>query len=42
MPRLQKIVKVPDIDWTKYRFLPESRIAEQTGISNQTNMLYEY
>ncbi|KAI8353294.1 hypothetical protein EDC96DRAFT_577272 [Choanephora cucurbitarum] len=30
MPRLQKVISVPSIDWGRYRFLPESRLAEQT------------
>ncbi|KAI9496641.1 hypothetical protein BDB00DRAFT_808170 [Zychaea mexicana] len=31
VPKLQKIASVPTIDWSKYRFLPDSRIAEQTA-----------
>ncbi|KAG2219801.1 hypothetical protein INT45_001133 [Circinella minor] len=38
VPKLQKIASVPVIDWTKYRFLPDSRIAEQTG----TNSLLDH
>ncbi|KAI8350121.1 hypothetical protein BD560DRAFT_409855 [Blakeslea trispora] len=30
LPRLQKVISVPSIDWGRYRFLPESRLAEQT------------
>lgn len=35
MPRLQRIIAVPDIDWSKYRFLPESRLAQQTAALNE-------
>ncbi|KAI8080107.1 uncharacterized protein B0P05DRAFT_571256 [Gilbertella persicaria] len=31
MPKLQKVVAVPPIDWGKYRFLPESRLAQETS-----------
>lgn len=30
-PPLQRILSVPELDWTKYRFMPESRFARQTG-----------
>ncbi|KAG0189179.1 ZZ-type zinc finger-containing protein 3 [Apophysomyces sp. BC1034] len=32
VPRLQKIVATPDIDWSRYRFLPESRLAQQAVV----------
>ncbi|KAI8149730.1 hypothetical protein BJV82DRAFT_663012 [Fennellomyces sp. T-0311] len=31
VPKLQKIATVPLIDWSKYRFIPDSRVAEQTA-----------
>ncbi|ORX59463.1 hypothetical protein DM01DRAFT_1381068 [Hesseltinella vesiculosa] len=31
IPRLQKIFAVPEIDWTKYKYMPESRFAKQTA-----------
>ncbi|KAF7724839.1 ZZ-type zinc finger-containing protein 3 [Apophysomyces ossiformis] len=31
VPRLQRIVTVPEIDWSKYRFLPETRLAQQAA-----------
>ncbi|KAI9271550.1 hypothetical protein BDA99DRAFT_433354, partial [Phascolomyces articulosus] len=31
VPKLQKIASAPVVDWSKYRFLPDSRIAEQTA-----------
>lgn len=34
MPKLQKVVAVPDINWSKYRFLPESRIVQQQAALN--------
>ncbi|KAI8647862.1 hypothetical protein BD408DRAFT_407915 [Parasitella parasitica] len=34
MPKLQKVVAVPDINWNKYRFLPESRIVQQQAALN--------
>ncbi|KAI8338239.1 hypothetical protein BC941DRAFT_513220 [Chlamydoabsidia padenii] len=30
-PPLQRILSVPELDWTKYRFIPESRYARQTA-----------
>ncbi|KAI8076766.1 uncharacterized protein BX664DRAFT_389501 [Halteromyces radiatus] len=30
-PRLQKVLSVPELDWTKYRFMPESRFAKQAA-----------
>ncbi|KAI7904055.1 uncharacterized protein BX663DRAFT_432759, partial [Cokeromyces recurvatus] len=37
VPKLQKVISVPSIDWNKYRFLPESRLVQQnTAISNLT------
>lgn len=35
MPKLQKIISVPDIDWSKYKFLPESRLAQQHAALNE-------
>lgn len=34
MPKLQKVVAVPNINWNKYRFLPESRIVQQQAALN--------
>lgn len=34
MPKLQKIITVPDIDWSKYKFLPESRLVQQNNSIN--------
>ncbi|ORY97541.1 hypothetical protein BCR43DRAFT_437422, partial [Syncephalastrum racemosum] len=31
MPRLQKIVSTPVIDWSKYRLLPDEKVQEQSG-----------
>ncbi|KAI9317384.1 hypothetical protein BX666DRAFT_1936765 [Dichotomocladium elegans] len=31
VPKLQKIAYVPTIDWSKYRYVPEHRIAEQAA-----------
>ncbi|CAO3644714.1 unnamed protein product [Cunninghamella echinulata] len=30
-PPLQKVISVPEIDWTKYKFIPECRYARQTA-----------
>jgi hypothetical protein len=38
-PRLQRILSVPEVDWTKYRFVPESRFARQTGKKDVGNAL---
>lgn len=35
VPKLQKIISVPDIDWSKYKFLPESRLAQQHAALNE-------
>lgn len=34
VPKLQKVVAVPSINWNKYRFLPESRIVQQQAALN--------
>ncbi|KAI8883538.1 hypothetical protein K501DRAFT_181134 [Backusella circina FSU 941] len=34
IPKLQKIVTVPCIDWTKYRYLPDSRLTQQANALN--------
>ncbi|CEP16369.1 hypothetical protein [Parasitella parasitica] len=38
MPKLQKVVAVPDINWNKYRFLPESRIVQQQAALKRVNI----
>ncbi|KAG2196850.1 hypothetical protein INT47_011370 [Mucor saturninus] len=35
VPKLQKIITVPDIDWSKYKFLPESRLVQQNNAVNE-------
>ncbi|CAO3656375.1 unnamed protein product [Mucor hiemalis] len=35
VPKLQKVISVPDIDWSKYKFLPESRLAQQHAVLSE-------
>ncbi|GAA5797523.1 hypothetical protein HPULCUR_002911 [Helicostylum pulchrum] len=40
VPPLQKIVTVPNIDWSKYKFLPESRLAQQHAALNDLSLQF--
>ncbi|CAO3614114.1 unnamed protein product [Cunninghamella blakesleeana] len=39
-PPLQKVISVPEIDWTKYKFIPECRYAKQTA--SLAALTYQY
>lgn len=43
VPKLQKVIAAPDIEWSKYKYLPESRIASAQSFAQYliTNTTYK-